>query len=97
MIHDLHYVTDVLDPKTIEPGIGTNEICTCIGRFAPIMRVGDRRKLMIVTYRIHRSQPVKVVFYVEGNMRPDSVEIQFIPHPVFSSQSAGSVELTEIY
>jgi hypothetical protein len=29
-------------------------------------------------------------------MWPDSVEIVFIPHPVFSSQSAGSVDLTEI-
>lgn len=51
-------MTDVLDPKTIESGIGANEICTCIGRFAPIMRVDDRHKLMIVTDRIHRSQLV---------------------------------------
>ena len=58
MIHGGHYVTDVLDPKTIESGIGANEICTCIGRFAPIMRGDDRHKLMIVTDRIHRSQLV---------------------------------------
>jgi hypothetical protein len=57
MICTVHYVTDVLDPnpKTIDSGIRANEICTCIGRFSPIMRVGDRHKLMIVTDWIHRS------------------------------------------
>jgi hypothetical protein len=61
MICTVHYVTDVLDPnpKTIESGIRANEICTCIGRFSPIMRVGDRHKLMIVTDWIHRSTACK--------------------------------------
>jgi hypothetical protein len=67
LIHDVHYVTGVLDPKTIESGIGANEICTCIGRFAPIMRVDDRHKLTIVTDWTNRSQQHLVVFYVEGN------------------------------
>ena len=64
MIHDAHYVTDVLDPKTIESGIGANEICTCIGRFTPIMRVDDRHKLTIVTDWVYRSQQHLVVFDV---------------------------------